>query len=740
MKRRRPSLRSVLRRWGPWTALGVFVAALVAGAGATGLGVKRVHGSSEYCASCHEDRAGEEHLHGHTDVACQDCHTVPDEDTLRFVWAHVDRNVALPSHGAVDEQTCERCHAADDDAWAALVDTAGHASHASGPNALTCVSCHGASLHGEPAPAESCLGCHQDVPLESEPRAEQDCVTCHTFRVPSLEDGAPASHGQTWASLVDIDQVHGAADCRLCHNPHEPEPQTAPDCTSCHRGDIAATAAMGPEAHQQGSCTGCHGVHSERDALATLCVGCHAQPDMGVVASRPASEEPDVGASPHLVSTALVAAAPLSPAELEERTHQGQCATCHEPHAFTPDRRGCFGCHAHEDEVASLAALPAGSHQECVGCHDPHAAPPGGDTCRQCHADKPVGRNVPGQHRDCLSCHSPHDARPTFAEACSSACHEGPRRSLRTGPERHRDCGSCHTPHGDPTRGAQTACVQCHQTQAASVARQGQHQQCVSCHVPHDLARTAATNRCGSCHAATTAPGTAHQGQCSSCHAIHGRESPADSCANCHETRLDVARHQCAGCHQPHQPAARARTECASCHQDVTRAARTWPAGSPHAGQCMDCHTKHDVQRQASCASCHAQQARPAHTGSHESCTNCHAPHRAAPASTAGWWNRCAECHQDEARLAATATRPQHRSCSNCHDRPQRQAPTCESCHQMQRVGLHAVAEHRNQCTDCHSQHGTREPRPRECLACHTEMTNHNPEARECHTCHIFSQ
>lgn len=744
-------IRRAIAKWWPWGAVVLGVSLAAALGFAVQQGLHRVETSRAYCTSCH---AGHGRVPGHAEASCQSCHSLPRGQRLRFVWAIVDGDAPVPDHGDVDPASCRRCHERDDVAWASLMRTDGHALHARNPDAMPCTRCHGASLHGQPDPQEGCLSCHGDVPLRSEPRAESQCIVCHVFGTDGRRAAAGwAPSGQdtgAWSSRVTVDQVHGAADCRLCHNPHEPPVETSamPACTSCHRGRVAATAALGPEQH--GTCTSCHQVHGERAALPTLCIGCHARPgeraaskvwhqpfvgDRGEDDSR-ASASPPSHAKQGGVTTAT---APLSLVELQQRTHQGKCPTCHRPHAFVATPDICANCHEHRDKVASLARLPEGTHDQCVDCHEPHQPPPDRNACLGCH-NKPLGSGVPVKHRDCLSCHDPHTPRPSFVDACSSRCHGEPVRGVRSGPKKHRNCGSCHAAHGDPDARSAAACRRCHADKAKSLL-QSPHRQCIACHAPHSFEKEAASARCGACHTQPTAPGASHPGECASCHAVHGGPQPAADCNNCHEdVRIEVSGHRCNGCHAPHEPAERALSRCASCHRRQVATAASWPADSPHAGACMECHQRHEVKSRKPCGSCHVAQASPAHVGAHPNCRGCHAPHQPPAATPAGWWERCRTCHREEATLAARAAEPAHRECRNCHDRPERKAPPCVTCHEsIPKTLLHAEPNHQD-CAQCHQTHGAFRPGRAECLGCHRDKKQHNPQATRCQACHPFAQ
>ena len=699
--------------------------------------------SSSYCTSCHEGWSGDQHLPGHQEVSCQSCHTVPKGDELAMYVAATVGVISLPDHGAVDDGTCSGCHEKDEIKWRGLMLTYGHTVHAEGSDLVDCIRCHSRSLHGDPQPEEGCLSCHGDVPLHSEPRSEADCTICHDFGGTDEETvltgvALDAQGVEAWASRVGIDQVHGSADCGLCHNPHQAaaERLQITDCTTCHRGDLASTFEDGPEAHP--TCAGCHDAHMPREELVTLCSGCHARPQLDDPGLREGIADAPPGESHEVLVARVVTQSPISLQELEERTHQGSCPTCHQPHTWRASRDGCPECH--EDQRTMFAEGRGNAHEQCVRCHEPHAAPPTRQTCAQCHQANASRRNTPTRHQDCMSCHEPHRNRPRNSAVCTSSCHIVQRNGMREGPEPHRDCQTCHTPHGDPTAATLSTCARCHAAEVASVSRNPEHRRCIGCHARHNFDRSIAGNSCIDCHSNTVSGDGPHSGACATCHAPHSRgPTRATRCASCHEeVRPAIRQHatRCNGCHEPHRPAAAARTACQNCHQRQASVARMWPAESPHRDSCVGCHQKHNERTKVACGSCHEDRNNQGHMGPHRECQGCHAPHEAPAASPSGYWGRCANCHQEQAAGVRQST-GDHRQCSSCHDNPGRAPTPCRTCHEQQPQLLHQHAEHQR-CNTCHGEHRNRIPTRAQCLSCHTESRTHFADAPNCQSCHPF--
>ncbi len=698
---------------------------------------QRIH-SAAYCASCHTEAAS--HVGGHSGTTCQSCHPLPEGQMVRLVWSALSGGRGMPPHGSLDETSCTTCHQKNERSWALLARTEGHSEHALSPVIAKCVRCHSMGLHGKPTPGERCESCHRNTITRREGVGSVECQRCHVFGAPHGPEQARLPG--TWGADITGANVHGSADCRLCHNPHQPagaqEAARAIVCTNCHRGELARSIAHAPPNHQQ--CTKCHRPHGLRTELATACAVCHQAPRI-----RGALHDPGVPPEMRELTTIapILAARVGQPPPVLRVTHGGRCANCHEPHAWTPDRNVCRRCHT--DKAEKIDRFPPNTHS-CVGCHEPHSPPPNRDVCAECHTANAAGvRAAPVRHRDCLSCHQAHEGKPNAAVICGARCHQPQAAALRDGQVRHRTCTNCHTPHANPIVGAATRCQNCHTTEWASFSLGNKHQSCARCHSNHQFSRVNAQGRCQTCHQAPGAPGAAHPGPCLNCHTPHspGR-GPASNCATCHAARIhpQVPQHaaNCAGCHKPHLAAETARTQCATCHADKGRVATAWPANAPHApNRCPECHTAHDERHPKPCATCHANKQNQTHMGVHPTCIGCHAPHTPPPAgpSPARWWGRCGTCHTNEARMAATG-RPEHQLCANCHNRPGRMPPTCITCHsQIPTVGMHQRPEHRN-CLTCHTSHGTTPPVRANCVACHTDRRTHFADAPRCQSCHPF--
>ncbi len=739
----------------------VALVAVALGAGAVAVD-QRAKRSRTFCTSCHTDSAP--HGRAHAQASCQSCHATTFAGRIALSFAGFTHGRPGGHHAPATSGTCASCHQGE--TGGAFATTPGHQRHARTSPPTDCVRCHGASMHGRGSPSDTCMTCHASARLVSEPRDAASCVRCHEFSANPSSFAATARTGVRGdAPRVDGSRIHGGVDCRQCHNPHRAanDPNAAPAalCTQCHRGDIAAQVRSGPAGHQ--TCLGCHAVHADRAHGTPQCDRCHVAPSprpVGAAAGR--SNTPGFsttalrtwvthpGARPPSVPGADWQDAADNPANAT-LTHRARCASCHRPHTWVAQPTDCRGCHT--AQATSLGFETPHGRNGCLGCHNPHGPHPDATACAQCHANEThLARNAPPlPHRNCLSCHQPHaPVRPT-ATTCAQ-CHQPMVDRMAHGPAPHQNCLSCHTPHGPPRPQTPQACATCHATVTNWFATQPHPagHRCVGCHANHDFSRPSARASCQRCHQDLASHRGSHLGECVTCHAPHAPfpQRPITECRTCHTTQhlagppqMQAGHQRCNGCHRPHQTQLQAVNQCGNCHRQEVATAPSWPAGSPHAGQCAQCHDPHrDDHAFPVCANCHQAQNTPNHFGRHPRCVMCHVPHREHPeGGRAGWWTRCAECHRDEGAGARAATSPTHRTCSNCHQRPGLVPPTCVTCHAtIPSQLLHAVPHH-NTCLQCHDRHGNAPPTRARCQACHTDRANHFPDANTCQTCHPFA-
>ncbi len=744
------------RRLGLWLVALVVVALLT-----WGLSRARAYVTHDdrFCTgSCHapKDPLMGWHVKGHRELACEACHSVDSSTGYRLLWAKLAGHKATQKHGKVDAARCKWCHQTRA-SWAEISAAEGHKGHRSAKD-TDCLSCHAKFAHELDRPSDrTCLQCHESLRLhgkDTTPTAET-CLSCHPFAFTPREarksiatvcrtchadekamSGAKLANAPESMPVFDDRTVHGGLNCKLCHDPHDDKsPPANPGrefCQRCHQLDLLSFPADGPgagtavEAHRK--CDSCHVPHAARDQVFALCTKCHEK-----IAKPAGAERP----------TALA--------------HKS-CASCHRPHLWKPPLNGCVPCHSQQANLVELRSPP--QHGDCNSCHQVHGPKPTGAVCVDCHAKTKKNHVAlaPPKHKDCTSCHAPHTPAPSEAKTACADCHKTELADVAHGPQGHRkqSCFGCHSSHDDP-KAKPDVCGKCHTPEArlAAGAPNAEHRACASCHQPHAFAIEQPKQACLACHGPTlagVAPKAAsaavidatgtHRGDCKGCHAQHGSPTVQQAaCSSCHPTvqaefkASNPTHAACASCHAPHKPAGGAKARCASCHEPEATAAAKWPEKSAHAGACNRCHAQHDTKTVKSCGQCHDKESKSAAGGKH-ACAQCHAPHKAPSGVGAAWWGGCESCHSGET-AAVKGRGPKHSSCKSCHEPHKFAAPTCRSCHDMSKRGLHAGNKHSN-CSDCHETHAASTFTRDQCVRCHAAKRDHQPAAKSCQGCHVF--
>jgi predicted CXXCH cytochrome family protein len=162
-------------------------------------------------------------------------------------------------------------------------------------NIPACNLCHAGTPHFE---LDNCRSCHNphaplDITLQGE--LKDVCVTCHQavgnklVVAPSKHTGLScnACHAEKHGvipSCVQCHESHGpemvAADCRFCHDAHQPlalnyPPEVSPMlCAACHDQAAVQLANSGTK-HRGISCAECH---PQTHASINQCADCHGMP------------------------------------------------------------------------------------------------------------------------------------------------------------------------------------------------------------------------------------------------------------------------------------------------------------------------------------------------------------------------------------------------------------------------------------------------------------------------------
>ena len=443
----------------------------------------------------------------------------------------------------------------------------GHSQHVVN-RALQCDDCHDPTKEGfGEVDIGKCTGCHLEQ--TSHPHVDHegevtDCTECHTFKYETEVDG-PWDCGRCHGPFDTPTHVglarHTTVPCSSCHHPHEPIEKTMLECDDCH---TKITFRHG-DPKLSGSCIDCHGGH-KLAAEATSCLECHGKQE------------------------------PLVPATATFGGGHEDCASCHEPHAFSAaGATRCGSCHR-RTQVFAQGTAPA--HRDCNSCHEPHAVRAAGDsTCRDCH-EAVASTHPVNKGSTCISCHEPHPKRISQIALQCSQCHEEARseRAFHAG---GTECTGCHEPHRFDLSDLsdRALCRRCHVSQVKLTSVNMGHATCTGCHLGtvHEPGGLVA---CNSCHEEQLQRSPEGHRECASCHEPHGGSvSPTTSCTGCHEVRrlpglhrlkdvpLGEGHSDCGACHYVHDDRVLAdRASCMTCHEDVAD-------HQPEAKRCTGCHT-----------------------------------------------------------------------------------------------------------------------------------------------------
>lgn len=586
-----------------------------------------------------------------------------------------------------------------------------------------------------------------DLPLDG--RGEMYCGTCHTphshkmgrkFDLsPFLRKSALSSElcldchadhqGGRWnhplhapmdksrgRELARDNAPAGRVECLSCHDFHRHEPvrgalgaDRGALCSSCHANqqavadtdhDLRRAAAFGRTAT---------GRPLEQGDVCAPCHAMHQAPAEGSLAAGPA-DRPDQGASPrdgrclacHTPSGAtagmsfddwghpLGAAARVAgdAAGLPLSGGQVACATCHDPHRWSPDEAAAGTGPGDEEGDAATSFLrrpDQGGGALCSACHATQAAIAASDHGK----DEPAFQQAAGVHAwACTLCHRPHGTahftrQEGGAEEHSPAtrlclsCHDGAgdRREFVT------PVGEHSHPVGVPfPRGGQPPWLHPDAGDSLSVRYAflaGERAVgCESCHDPHRWSPVGlpwARGDNGGEGASFLRCDNRGGALCLGCH-----QDQAGLLGGLHDIPADPpgSRGPCAACHQPHQAVTAdlfSRALAVSNLDSLLR--RTdWPAGSPErqpqnwqgaARACLACHHS-QAEGPAPEVWFHPVQPatpRPVPGGAPElkriNCDTCHDPHQAPgadrPAAAVHFLKHasaetvCADCHQQDA-------------------------------------------------------------------------------------------
>jgi predicted CXXCH cytochrome family protein len=583
---------------------------------------------------------------------------------------------------------------------------------------------HRVMIDGQPArnsSEEMCWSCHdayvcddRDSFMEMDPHLTKHPIGVKAGKLPLDLDGkvycgtCHTPHSHTMGRKFEMSpflrgEYLGSELCLNCHSDHTGGPANHPLHKALGKGRGAALASFAAPKDRV-ECLSCHDMHKSHSArltqdkdLTPLCAACHE--------NQTVVEDTRHGRA--------VAANP-----------KGSCAGCHSTHASAklPVVRGdeaCLRCHtekpghgesgwAHPLGVSpeSSGGLPLRQGEVgCASCHDPHRWSPLGQKDEGQDAT-PAGSFLRrADQRDeglCQSCHPRHAAILTSSHGASTSFANMAGSSVWR-------CSNCHNAHGadllqqpkNSTLGLSAAtrlCLDCHgdgaSGDAASIGHfshpvgkgygalrpswlprdAGETVGCESCHNPHQWSPAGETWTLG-----------AEGGESSSFLRTDNRDGAL--CMDCHEDQSQVlgsahdrraqpgaSANACAACHSPHQAATAAllsprvagpNLDHLLPESDWTPDSREHKAENWSAGAmgCLACHHDSDAGQRVPQAWFHPswesgplpEQVAETHRDLHIDCRSCHNPHKA--------WR-----HQSgDARVQFLTAHSSETLCSTCH-------------------------------------------------------------------------
>ena len=505
----------------------------------------------------------------HDTLSCHACHELkPMKEAVKMVyWMSGIRDTTIPPHARVPEDVCAKCHVRGpaQKSWQNIVATAGHRTHLESDSLkgkVECLTCHAYTIHHFVPESETCAqaGCHTDVKIKLGKMAQQTelhCTLCHRFTA-----GVPALATRDSAAQTLVPNIK--------------------QCLACHQMTKLVGEFEPANDPHNGRCGDCHNPHTQtvaNQALKTCTTaGCHA----------------DWRRVPfHTGAT--------------HRAVEGQCETCHVPHAARVDASDCVGCHTRVRERFPSGKfnppLPfdttrvlhqAATKQVSLG---PASVPSPGRTWTERDPPRGKGDVLPD---DAPLAPAPAAPADSFSHArhkklACITCHDvsSPKRTLTF--QRPRGCQICH--HQGAER---TECRNCHeQSETAdsikldiSIAAAGhpaRERPVTFSHPAHD------SIPCVRCHVTpvTNAPADSVR-SCQACHAEH--HAGGRGCTDCH--RGETVR-------MAHQLPVQAHRDCDACHTPATVARLT-----PRRPLCLTCHQpKQDHYPKQECTTCHFLQS-----------------------------------------------------------------------------------------------------------------------------------
>jgi cytochrome b subunit of formate dehydrogenase len=375
-----------------------------------------------------------------------------------------------------------------------------------------------------------------DAQTKASPKADDDCLACHSQKDLKSESGRSVYVDETKHAAG----AHSMLNCTDCHTdikefPH-PTRIAKVSCATCHTSEAAdlpksVHSILGAEA-----CAACHGSahYAEPAAVPQLCNQCHNEEVKGFLSSvhgqaakRGDSQGPSCESCHGSVHKMLAAQDPNSP--VAKKTLPDTCASCHSNPDFLARHQIPF---AHPVEAYKLSvhgrAVAAGKQDAaaCSDCHGSHEIYAGRDP-----RSKVNHWSVPAT---CGACHS------AIWKIYTESVHG---QAVARGATDAPVCTDCHGEHVilepsepkslvNPARVSIETCGRCHGDQRIDARY----------NLPADRVPTFAD----SYHGLASRAGSETVANCASCHGVHNIFPSSDLRSTVNPANLA---HTCGACH-----------------------------------------------------------------------------------------------------------------------------------------------------------------------------------------------
>jgi predicted CXXCH cytochrome family protein len=147
-------------------------------------------------------------------------------------------------------------------------------------NIPVCSMCHSGSKHYELQGCSSCHNPHQPLDVVLKGDITEPCLTCHADQGQELAS-FPSKHAKVSCTFCHAERHGVVPECVQCHQPHSAQ-MTQADCRLCHQAHQPTTLTYGAQTASI-LCAACHTVAFDQLSATkskhhdVACVTCHQQ-------------------------------------------------------------------------------------------------------------------------------------------------------------------------------------------------------------------------------------------------------------------------------------------------------------------------------------------------------------------------------------------------------------------------------------------------------------------------------